>query len=134
MTKDCIDSGVNKDDSCIIEYNHTPGPYLWEYYDKEYHDGQIIDKEGNILAIVSGYNYSCEFGGKDRKWDNGYEEEDLAEHISNAKLFAAAPCLVESLKEMVSDLWYQIESKHGPQVAREYPSIVKAKAILDRLK
>lgn len=38
--------------------------------------------------------------------------------------------LEEALKEVVSDLFYQIESKHGPRKAYEYPSIAKAKALL----
>jgi len=36
--------------------------------------------------------------------------------------------LLEALKEVESDLWQQIEGKHGPKIASEYPSIVKAKA------
>lgn len=42
----------------------------------------------------------------------------------------AAPELLEALEEIVNDLWYQIESKYGPKVASEYPSIVKAKSAI----
>lgn len=127
-------SECSEDKVLDTTFKHTAGPYQWEYSDREHHDGQITDKQGNLLAIVSGYNYSCYFGGKDQNWNEGYEEQDLAEHIANAKLFAASPCLVEALQEVVSDLFYQIEAKHGPEVASKYPSIVKARIALDKLK
>ena len=56
------------------------------------------------------------------------------EQIANAKLIAAAPDLLEALTECLSDLHYQIESKHGAKAASEYHSIVKAKNIIDKIK
>lgn len=38
--------------------------------------------------------------------------------------------LVEVLREVRSDLFLQLEPKHGPQAASQYPSIVKADALL----
>lgn len=51
---------------------------------------------------------------------------------ANAKLIAASPELLEVLDEVVSDLFYQIEAKHGPKVAHDYPCLVKAKAIIKK--
>jgi hypothetical protein len=38
--------------------------------------------------------------------------------------------LVEALRDVKSDLFYQIESRHGPKAARNYPSMGKADAAL----
>lgn len=48
----------------------------------------------------------------------------------NLRLVLAAPDLLEVTKELVSDLFYQIEAKHGPEVASKYPSIVQAKNLI----
>lgn len=53
--------------------------------------------DGNLLAIVAGSNYSTIFGGKNRDWNPNHQEEDLQEHISNARLFAASPKLLAAL-------------------------------------
>lgn len=52
----------------------------------------------------------------------------------DAKLGAAAPELRQALSDVVADLFYQIESKHGPKAASEYPSIAKAKELLSKIK
>jgi hypothetical protein len=54
--------------------------------------------------------------------------------LANAKLAVNAPELLEALMECLSDLHYQIESKHGAKAASEYHSIVKAKNIIDKIK
>lgn len=38
--------------------------------------------------------------------------------------------LAEALRDARSDLFYQLEAKHGPKAASEYPSVVKADAAL----
>lgn len=56
-----------------------------------------------------------------RFWDIGRAEGALQEE------------LVSSLKKTVADLFYQIEAKHGPKAAAEYPSIAEAKALIAKL-
>ena len=52
-----------------------------------------------------------------------------AKRISNLERRVKA--LEEALKECRSDLFYQIEAKHGPKAANEYPSLVKAAKVLE---
>lgn len=40
--------------------------------------------------------------------------------------------LMKITEELKLDLFYQIESKHGPKIASEYPSILKFKEFLER--
>ncbi|MCE0926007.1 hypothetical protein [Pseudomonas monteilii] len=56
-----------------------------------------------------------------RFWDIGRAEGALQEEV------------VSSLKKVVADLFYQIEAKHGPKAAAEYPSIAEAKALIAKL-
>jgi hypothetical protein len=56
--------------------------------------------------------------------------QKLSHWREDAKLIAAAPDLLEALKSSVSDLFYQIESKHGAEAASKYPSIVAARAAI----
>ncbi len=84
----------------MSEIKHTPGPFIYTYNkNAHYHDGEVLDMDGNLLAIVSGSNYGMTFGGKNRDWGKDYEQEDLQEHIANAKLFAASPKLLAALIE-----------------------------------
>lgn len=39
--------------------------------------------------------------------------------------------LIAVIRDLKSDLFLQVESRHGPQIARGYPSIEKADAILE---
>lgn len=50
-----------------------------------------------------------------------YLKEDLKQENEKLK---------KSLKEVRADLFYQIESKHGPKAASKYPSIVEADNLL----
>jgi hypothetical protein len=66
--------------------------------------------------------------------------------MANARLIASAPDLLAerdrlqalnaelaaALNEVRSDLWLQIEPKHGTQAATNYPSIVRARAALEK--
>ncbi len=82
----------------MSEIKHTPGPFIYTYNkDAQYHDGEILDMDRNLLAIIAGSNYGTTLGGKNRDWGEDYEQEDLQEHIANAKLFAASPKLLEAL-------------------------------------
>ena len=56
-----------------------------------------------------------------RFWDIGRAEGALKEEV------------VSSLKKVVADLFYQIESKRGPKAAAEYPAIAEAKALIAKL-
>ena len=58
------------------------------------------------------------------------EDKDI--DLTNMKIAAAAPELLDALIECQSDLFYQIASKHNPQKARQYPSIVKATKAIAR--
>lgn len=40
--------------------------------------------------------------------------------------------LLRALKECVSDLFYQIEARHSPEIARKYPSIVQAEEAIKK--
>ncbi|PBJ94665.1 hypothetical protein CMV24_14455 [Pseudomonas plecoglossicida] len=51
-------------------------------------------------------------------WDIGRAEGELQEELAAA------------LVKVTADLFYQIEAKHGPKAAAEYPSIVEAKALI----
>lgn len=78
--------------------NHTKGPLKLEYSDNgSYHSGEVFDSEGNVLAIITGHNFGQTFGGKDRHWSEGWEEEDYEEHKANGALFASAPELLDCL-------------------------------------
>ena len=48
--------------------------------------------------------------------------------------YAEIERLQEALRATASDLFYQIESKHGPRAASEYPSIVQARKALEQQK
>lgn len=39
--------------------------------------------------------------------------------------------LIAVIRDLKSDLFLQVESRHGPKIARGYPSIEKADAILE---
>lgn len=82
----------------MTETKHTPGPFIYTYNEcDQYHQGEILDLDGNLLAIVAGQNYGTTFGGKNRDWNPNHKEEDLEEHKANAALFAAAPVLLQAL-------------------------------------
>lgn len=51
-----------------------------------------------------------------------------------AKLQSKSAALVVALERIRGDLWLQIESKHGPKFATNYPSILTADAALAAFK
>jgi len=80
------------------------------------------------IQIGSGKDYVCEmYHNPD---DETNEEENERQTKANAALIAQAKNMYYALKDVVSDLFIQVENKHGAQVAASYPSIEKAKEIL----
>lgn len=77
-------------------FEHTPGPYTWSYNkDDRYESGEIMNSDGDVLAIVSGSNYGLYLNSHTEEWD---EEGSTKEHIANARLFAKAPEMFEHLE------------------------------------
>lgn len=94
----------------------APAPLSQDKY------GSIVDRNGEGVKF-RGVSTLCT--GTD---------EAIAEAEANTTIATAAPDLLEALEDACSDLWLQIESKHGPKAASEYPSIVKAKAAIAKAK
>lgn len=59
------------------------------------------------------------------------KKEDILASINTIE---ASGVLLAALESSVSDLFYQIESKHGAEAASKYPSIVEARAAIARAK
>ena len=57
-----------------------------------------------------------------------------ASQVALAKLQSKSAALVVALERIRGDLWLQIESKHGPKFATNYPSILTADAALAAFK
>ena len=72
------------------------------------------------------YGIGSEFAAKEICKVSPSGEEGLA----NMRLICAAPELLEALQSSVSDLFYQIESKHGAEAASKYPAVVAARAAI----
>lgn len=53
--------------------------------------------------------------------------------ISDGDAISQRDELLQALKNTRAALLYQIEGKHGPKVASEYPEIVEAKAAIARI-
>jgi hypothetical protein len=54
------------------------------------------------LAIITGSNYQCTFGGTTREYGENHEIEDDAEHKANANLIAAAPEMYKMLDDLAN--------------------------------
>lgn len=64
------------------------------------------------------------------KWIAYVRGDSNTEAIATAKLFAAAPKMMEALQLCLKDLDNIIKNEFGEMEAADYPSIVKAKAAL----
>lgn len=53
---------------------------------------------------------------------------------AKARKISSVNDLLEALEKVTSDLFYQIESKHGAKAASEYLSIIEAKAAIAKAK
>lgn len=94
---------------------HTPGPWFITGRMTKYVEARI--GEGLIQEIA---------GVVPTAADCGYGETQEA----NASLIAAAPDLLEALENSTSDLFYQIEMRHGAEAASKYPSIIEARSAI----
>ena len=71
----------------------------------------------------------------------GISTEDLEQHSDIVSAQLATEHAQETLRDelaaaltkVTSDLFYQIEARHGPKTAAEYPSIAEAKALIAKL-
>lgn len=100
---------------------HTPGP--WRFEQGSRHDDLKMLIGGNGEEI-------CFFGNEERyEQTAGFEPEEADMH-----LITAAPDLLTELECVVADLFYQIESRHGAEVASKYPSILSARAVIAKAK
>ena len=89
--------------------------------DNAYKRGVCDVAVGAMAAGKQNNNQPPEGHWGQRFWDIGRAEGALQEEV------------VASLKKVVADLFYQIEAKHGPKAAAEYPSIAEAKALIAKL-
>ncbi|HDS0941032.1 hypothetical protein RDI61_01885 [Pseudomonas plecoglossicida] len=89
--------------------------------DNGYKRGVCDVAVGSMAAGKQNNNQPPEGHWGQRFWDIGRAEGELQEEI------------VSVLKKTVADLFYQIEAKHGPRAAAEYPSIAEAKALIAKL-
>lgn len=67
----------------------------------------------------------------------GIRDREARPHATDSQFYAAVDrhnlllivdALLIALNDATSDLFLQVESKHGPEAASRYPSIAKAKA------
>ena len=103
----------------MTQEKHTPGP--WRVFGRM--TGKVISENGPGMVEI------CETGD--------FRDAELvpfnAERWNaDARLIAAAPDMLEALRDVVSDLFLQIESRRGPKAASQYPSIVAARAAIAR--
>ena len=79
----------------------TEGEWVARYDSAKnrYSEG-AISADGHDIAIITGYNFDCVFGGRRRDFSDGYEEQDHQEHAANAHIIAAAPKTYYKLKEV----------------------------------
>lgn len=87
---------------------HTPGP--WDY------DGYVIDENDRVIADV--------FINDDENWQ---------ERNSNGRLIAAAPELLDALKELVESagwLFYSIHRGTMDKPMRGWPDLTRARAAI----
>lgn len=97
---------------------HTPGP--WDFsWEIQPNGCPTVGHKGLMVCMVA-------HSAKDP------EQKETA--LANASLIAAAPDLLAALESSVSDLFYQIESKHGTEAASKYPSVVEGRAAIARAK
>lgn len=97
---------------------HTPGP--WKYYQNSYHQTDITvfaddDGSGRVQGI-------CRVDGIGA-WKDGPETDELFEiQAANARLIAAAPCMLEALEIVAEAI------KNNPEwnIPNTYEKLLKA--------
>lgn len=78
-------------------------------------------------------NHKVEFKSlESERFDRFYQRDfDSLVRQGSIKVITRTEYLMKIIKELRSDLWYQIEAKHGPEVAVKYPSIKLADTVLN---
>lgn len=61
-----------------------------------------------------------------------YVDGELAAEL--VRRYNNFPALVEALEDVMADLKYQLEARHGTEKAYNYPSVAAARALLATLK
>jgi hypothetical protein len=104
----------------------------------QYAQPELRDTSGELVAVVADYEVNdarrlaacwnaCE-GISTENLESNLPVKELATRY-NAVL-TQRDKLLQALKNTRAALFYQIEGKHGPKVASEYPEIVEAKAAI----
>lgn len=100
---------------------HTPGPWLIQK--------STVYALNDRRPQVNRFSASVDAG-----FDNCDKSISRKEVSANTLLIAAAPDLLEALESSVADLFYQMEMRHGPEIASKYPSIVAGRSAIAKAK
>ena len=106
---------------------HTPGPWLHRGKSDSVHQASKTHPYGATI-----FRFDEEEGPSDEDLSLILSAPDLLAERDRLKALNAE--LAVALEEVRSDLWLQIEPKHGTKAATNYPSIVKARAALANYK
>lgn len=118
----------------MSEIKHTKPPY--RKTDELYIWATGPNGQEFPIADIRGWGYLTGVGGLNLSDDDAAAIQDTnAEFIvlacnSHARLVAENEAMRVALQAVVADLFYQVEAKHGPKVASEYPSIVAARELI----
>lgn len=112
----CQDDEFKCEDDPQTKSEHTPGPWLSSQHEDN-RDVVIINHKGIIIA-------NCTVDGRDQISES--------EQIANANLIAAAPDLLESLKEMCA-FFREISEDESLIEEKDEVMYAKAQALLERL-
>lgn len=93
---------------------HTPGP--WEVVDLPH--GIVVRTESPKKSQFGASRYAA-IGGFDRG-----DAEQLSEALANARLIAAAPCMLQALRRAVLALAFAAET--SPAMRDDYEFVSKA--------
>lgn len=107
---------------------HTPGPWTLSQQQRWPFCLTTTAVDGYVIAVA---DLSSSSTG-DKTTAEANARDGNGEVIANETLRSAAPDLLDALKAARSDLWLQIEAKHGPEAASRYPSVVKADAAISK--
>jgi hypothetical protein len=90
-----------------MKQTHTPGPWIIDQKEKWPFDWQIVDSEGFVIANGGFYTYSTD----DKSLSDVRKKKGNEPCEANAKLIAAAPELLETLKRTYLQLQV-VANKH----------------------
>ena len=114
----------------MSEIKHTPGPWMFglHRYNDDSNQYEVLVKPFEYAG--PGYYDNPAILAADGTEIVGCDEYNVFSSPADTKLMVAAPQLLEALRLVMADLWYQIESKHGAQAARLYPSLALGRAVI----